>query len=221
MSESLIPATPDAFGFPAREVADYVRDEFGQFAQYAQSASDAEGTIRELAAGNQPSVDKRDVGTVLAIAATRSDNPDLTELKVKGSLLFGGEGLGIARADMPQIPKDRRDEFLQLMRDQGVKVKKEDVDPRDLKPVQKEVSASRAGRFYLQMRESGTSKRIVVSKDDYVIDGHHHWGAAVALAFERKFEMPVYRIGLDHEDLLAAALEWNKTTGISGKALNE
>jgi hypothetical protein len=42
-----------------------------------------------------------------------TDHPDLTELSVDGTLLFGDEGMGIARKDMPQIPGKQRARFLE------------------------------------------------------------------------------------------------------------
>ena len=179
--------------------------------------------VAALVKHEQPEVRARDVGAVFDACAKRTDNPDVTELKVKGTLLFGGEGLGIARADMPQIPKERRDEFLELLKSKGIDVTKEEVDPRDLKPIQKEISASRAGIMLQDMREAGgPSGRRMVSKDDFVVDGHHHWAAAVALAFERDgVQFPVFRIDAKHDKVMEIAMQWNEDTGISGKSLDE
>jgi hypothetical protein len=180
----------------------------------------AEGIIN----GEHPSVMPLDVGFLMSEFAKRTDHPDLTELKVNGTMLYGDEGMGIARKDMPQVPAERRGEFLSELQGEGVTVEEEAVDPKTLKPIQKEVSASRSGAIYNRYKEEGgipTEQRILISKDGFVIDGHHTWGAAVAFSFENTdATLPVYRIGLTAKEALDRSLEWTKAQGIEGQAID-
>jgi hypothetical protein len=89
-------------------------------------------------------------------AAKRTDHPDLTELSVDGTLLFGDEGMGIARKDMPQIPGKQRARFLEEIEESdGITAEKEKVDPTTLKPIQKEISSARSGAIFNKFREDG------------------------------------------------------------------
>lgn len=174
--------------------------------------------------GKHPSIEAENVTAFLMGAAKRTDHPDLTELKVNGTMLFGDEGKGIARKDMPQIPSERRGEFLADLAKDGVTVSEEAIDPKTLKPIQKEVSSARSGAIYNKYREAGAipqEQRILISKDGFVIDGHHTWGAAVGFSFDNKdAKLPVYRLSLNADEALSASLDWAKSQGIEGQAID-
>lgn len=174
--------------------------------------------------GEHPEVEPENVTAFLMGAAKRTDHPDLTELSVAGTLLYGDEGMGILRKDMPQIPAERRGEFLSELKAEGITVEEEAVDPKTLKPIQKEVSASRAGAIYNKYKEAGTipqEQRILISSDGFVIDGHHTWGAAVGFSFDNKdAKLPVYRIGLTAQEALDRSLAWTEAQGIEGQAID-
>lgn len=195
----------------------------GKHDQKAHGGKFARGIADQINAGESPSVQEGDVGPLFSGLSKLEDHPDITELKVEGTMLFGDEGLGIARKDMPQVPSERRDEFLSDLSKSGTKMTKESIDPRTLKPVQKEVSGSRSGAIYERYKAGGSipeEQRILISSDGFVIDGHHTWAASVALAFDdSKAQLPVFRIGLSAKDALAAASAWSKSKGIEGKGI--
>lgn len=174
--------------------------------------------------GEHPEIEAENVTAFLMGAAKRTDHPDLTELSVEGTLLFGDEGMGLARKDMPQIPAERRGEFLADLSKEGVTVEEEAVDPKTLKPIQKEVSSSRSGAIYNRYKEAGsipTEQRILISKDGFVIDGHHTWGAAVGFSFDNKdAKLPVYRLSLTAQEALDRSLAWTEEKGIEGQAID-
>jgi len=190
----------------------------------------AKDIAEDILAGKQPEVEPENISALFMGMRTRTDHPDITELRVKGSLLFGGEGLGIARKDMPQIPAEARPQFLADLAKEGISVTKERVDPTKLKPVQKEISGSRVGAIYQKTRIMGydgeergkipENERILVSKDGYVIDGHHTWGAAVAHFFDGSEKLPIYRIDLTAKEALDASLEWSKAKGYEGQGID-
>ena len=186
--------------------------------EFQASPSDA---IDSLARGERVDVAPEDVRAVLAKSAARDDHPDLTDLQVNGMTIFGGEGLGIARADMPQIDDAHRSDFIQSLKSDGTTVKEGSASPLSLHPSQKEISATKVGQML--DRFDSSSKRapfdpIFVSKDNYVLDGHHRWGAMAALAIDTpKITMPVTRIMLDHGKALAAMAAYDKAHGIASK----
>jgi hypothetical protein len=197
----------------------------GKHDQKSHSGKFARGIADEINAGGSPTVGEKDVGPLFSGLAKLEDHPDITELRVENSMLFGGEGLGIARKDMPQVPSDRRDEFLSDLAKGGTKTTKDSIDPKILKPVQKEVSGSRSGAIYEKYKASGgvvpDEQRILISSDGYVIDGHHTWAAAVALGFDDpSAKLPVFRIDLPAKEALSAATKWSDDKGIGRRALD-
>ena len=196
----------------------------GKHDQQRHAPGYADKIADEINNGGNPSVMPLDVGFLMSEFAKRTDHPDLTELKVNGTMLYGDEGMGIARKDMPQVPAERRGEFLAELEGEGVTIEEESIDPKTLKPIQKEVSASRSGAIYNNYKEAGaipTEQRILISKDGFVVDGHHTWGAAVAFSFDNPdAKLPVYRIGLTAQEALDRSLEWTKAQGIEGQAID-
>jgi hypothetical protein len=185
----------------------------------------ADGIADAINRGEHPMVEKENVSAFLMKAAKRTDHPDLTELSVEGTLLFGDEGMGIARKDMPQIPGKERDRFLaEIEKSDGITSEKEKVDPTTLKPIQKEISSARSGAIFEKFREKGEipkGERILISKDGFVVDGHHTWGASVAFAFDNPgAELPVYRLSVNADEALAISSKWSKENGFEGQAID-
>lgn len=185
----------------------------------------ADGIADAINNGEHPIVEKENVSAFLLRAAKRTDHPDLTELSVEGTLLYGDEGMGIARKDMPQIPGKERARFLEeIEKSDGITVEKEKIDPTTLKPIQKEISAARSGAIYKKFQDDGEipkNERILISKDGFVVDGHHTWGAAVAFAFDNPgTELPVYRLSVNAKEALDISLKWSKENGFEGKAID-
>ena len=184
----------------------------------------ADGIVQDIFDGKHPEVEPENVSALFMKMADRTDHPDITEIKIEGTLLFGDEGMGIARKDMPQIDKDLRPQFLEDLEKDGITSEKEKVDPKTLKPVQKEVSGSRAGAIYNKYREEGKipkQDRILISKDGFVIDGHHTWAASVAFSFDNpSAKIPVYRLSVNAQEALDASLAWTQSKGIEGQSID-
>jgi hypothetical protein len=185
----------------------------------------ADGIAQDILDGKHPKVEAENVSAFLMAAAKRDDHPDLTELSVEGTLLFGDEGKGIARKDMPQIPGKERARFLaEIEASKGVTATAEEVDPKTLKPIQKEISSSRSGAIYNKFVEDGAipaGERILISSDGFVVDGHHTWGASVAFAFDNPgTTLPVYRLSITADEAMEVSLEWSKANGYEGQAID-
>jgi hypothetical protein len=176
-----------------------------------------------LVAGGSPSIDAKDVGKFLNTMANRGDNPDITNLKVNGHTLFGGEGMGIKRSEMPQIPMGMRKQFIQDMHDQGISTDLQKIDAMKLKPSQSEISATKTARLYEHFKKDGIpqDKAILVSKDGFVVDGHHHWAAAAAMGLMGKDgKIPVIVMDVGIKQALSAAKAWSDSHGIAAQDIN-
>jgi hypothetical protein len=185
----------------------------------------ADGIADAILAGGHPTVEKENLSAFLMKASKRDDHPDLTELSIEGTLLYGDEGMGIARKDMPQIPGKERARFLaDIEKTEGITATAEEIDPTTLKPAQKEISASRSGAIYNKFVEDGgipDKERILISSDGVVIDGHHTWGASVAFAFDNPgTKLPVYRLSVTAQEALDVSLEWSTANGFEGQAID-
>jgi DNA-binding ferritin-like protein len=125
------------------------------------------------------------------------------------------DNLGIERSDMPQIPNDVQDKFLDHLKGNGVKVETLDVKPGQLKATQKEINATKVLGMAQAVKDGKLNlhdRAIVVSADNYVLDGHHRWGALVLS--DPGHTMPIIRVGLPIRQLLKQSLEFpGITTG--------
>jgi hypothetical protein len=80
--------------------------------------------------------------------------------------------LGIPRAEMPQIKAEHRGAMTNFMNARGVQHQLEEVAPDSLKPTQLEFSPAKVKKA---IGFEGGDRSILVSSDNYVLDGHHQW----------------------------------------------
>jgi hypothetical protein len=117
--------------------------------------------------------------------------------------------LGIPRKYMPQfIGKDDVQKFRRFIkRVYGIKSGITRRKARELKPTQKEISRSRIED--LIDNENILNKvlvPLVISKDNYVVDGHHRW-AAYRLKKPNK-SLPAVEINAPIKDVLGISIAW-------------
>ena len=117
------------------------------------------------------------------------------------------ETFGISRADMPQIEQKHVKEFLKK---HDVSSKIELVNPKTLKPTQGQFNPEKISN----MDESGRKMPILVSSDDYVLDGHHRW---LANAYNKE-PQPIIRLPVDAKTALSWMNSFSKTFS---KAIHE
>lgn len=180
--------------------------------------------VEALAKGETVNVSPAQVASVMKYANKHDfANPvRLENLLVEGTRQFGRYGLGLQRNEMPQVPTDRRQEFFDWLKDKyGTGVSFERVAPQTLQPSQSEISLERVAKMYSKMLDEGTgATTLLATKDDYILDGHHHWGAATALSFERSdVTVGAYRIDMNARSLIKAANAWDEEAGITHQQL--
>ena len=108
--------------------------------------------------------------------------------------------LGFKRKEMPQIEGKNIQKFLDYLKADGVKYKETSVDSKSLRPTQSQFNQDKI-QGMIDTIDQKKQHPIMVSKDGYVIDGHHRWLAHYNLG--RK--MPVIQIDLKIDDALDKA----------------
>ncbi len=104
----------------------------------------------------------------------------------------------IPRASMPQIPSARIDEFKDWMQREGVKITTEKVKASSLQKTQEEINQAAVDKNAAEMLQPNHSpkldKPVLVSRDGYILDGHHTWAARAKnnddILIDR-FDMPI------------------------------
>lgn len=191
---------------------------------------DGSGTVEErmekLVNGERIEVTANEIRKVIDIMSKRSDNPDMTNMHIKNTELYDEDNLGIPRNQMPQVPSDAKKEFVLAMEQRGAKATRGVADPKKLHPIQAEISASKASKIALSLEKRGIGSsdesRIIISKDNYVIDGHHRWAAVSLMSFSSPdVRLPVIKIDMNHKDLIDATSAWNEATGIQSIGMGE
>lgn len=179
-------------------------------------------------------------------AGKEAPDYDLCQVSIPGTNLFCSENKGIPRKEMPQLkgtptenswadtnlPKDKNGEvdaegaFKAMLKRKKVKTNETVVDAASLKATQSQlVGAKIAGMFQALKKEPnhpGITAPIYVSKDGYILDGHHRWAAMVALdmadGLKESVQMPVIQVDMDIESLVKATNDFASEIGIAQKA---
>jgi len=113
-------------------------------------------------------------------------------------------GMTFSRALMPQIGDEN--EFIQNIKKSGVDYKEEKVDPNSLKATQSEFDKNKIAEMMID--PSSTKNGIIISNDDYVLDGHHRW----IVAYNKNQKIKVIRVDLPILELMRLAKSFEETT---------
>ena len=122
----------------------------------------------------------------------------------EGKIHIPNETLNISRDMMPQIGSDH-DSFLKHLSTNGFKYSHEMVDPKTLKATQKEFSHKIIRSI---IRTKPKLKPSIISREGYILDGHHRWLGHMNSTPEKK--IAVVRVHTGILDLMAAANSYPK-----------
>lgn len=179
-------------------------------------------------------------------------NYDLCKVSVAGTNLFCAGNKGIPRIKMPQIggkvvegtkaaklldkqnaeakkagkePSDEvngGDEFQSHLKSLGIKTETKSVPAASLKASQSELVGPKVAGMMSNKDYNPAKKPIFVSRDGYVIDGHHRWAATVGrdLADGKAGDMNMNVVMVDApiSKVLRIANQWANEFGIAPKA---
>ena len=202
---------------------DQPRDERGQF---SFSNADMSATETSLRGGDRVSVSPKDalklvreIGSYEVANGERNTPIDLNQIHIKGTNLFDSQNLGIPRSQMPQIPEKLRPEFEQYLKDSQITFQSEIVDPRSLTPSQSQLSLNGSFLKIAEILAQTPVADLIVSKDNYVLDGHHRWAGAVLASFEDpSVQLNVMRLNVDHNEALQTMYNFNHDYAVAGQA---
>lgn len=167
---------------------------------------------------------------------------DLCKVTVKGASLFCHQNMQIPRDQMPQLtgkprpdtPADKlprnqwgevdlTEPFLKKLAGMGVKVEQTDVQSSKMRATQNQLDGTKVGGIMKSMEGGFTNPRIFVSKEDYVVDGHHRWAATVGVEYKqgKEVNMPVYRVDMPILDLIKLSNEFSAEQGVGQAGLGK
>lgn len=162
-----------------------------------------EEAARAILAGRRVELEQpREVSTLLdKLAAIAQDAKskgqkaplyDIGKVSVKGTNLFALNSKDIPRIEMPQLSvdtpnggtRDLTSKFIDSLRERGIKVQDTTEQAAYLRATQNELNGAKVAGI-MQAIENGNKaldeRSIVVSRDNYILDGHHTWAAHVGL----------------------------------------
>ena len=172
----------------------------------------------------------------------KAPNYNLCQITVPGTNLYCDNNLGIPREDMPQfkgkpqpgtpaadMPVDKNGEvdteplFKQMLADKGVKVLDTEIPSDSLKATQSELVGSKVAGMTKALEKDpnhpAITAPIYVSRDGYVVDGHHRWAAVTSAAIKagKPTDMKVRVIDMDAKDIIPMANKFAEEQGVAAK----
>jgi hypothetical protein len=163
---------------------------------------------------------------------------DLCNVSVAGSNLFCAESQGIPRVEMPQLKgipiegseaskmtPDSRGEvdmtnaFVKSLANKDVMLEATEERADFLKASQNELNGVKVAGIAQAIRDGKLDDAtLIVSKDNYIVDGHHRWAATVAVDYEDNvkgdLKMQIIRVDMNIIDLLGEAKKFSADMGI-------
>jgi len=137
---------------------------------------------------------------------------ELEELAKHGNYF---KNLGVLRRDMPQIKSGDLRDYLKWLGEQGISHKGEKIPISKLELTQKDIDPKKVDSLQ-SAPEKVLSKPIIVSKDGFVLDGHHRIVALYNL--KPNFKIPAVRVDTPMIQLLGLTKDYPK---VSYKEVNE
>jgi len=150
---------------------------------------------------------------------------DLCNVSVKGTNLFCHEAHNIPRIKMPQVETGELGEakFIEWLKDRGYKTTEGEEDASYLRASQHQLNGAKVAGIAKSFREGKrTDYKLFVSRDNYVLDGHHRWAADVGLEAARgEFKgqrIKVHRVNAGIIELIGLANKYtSKRAGVGDR----
>ena len=116
--------------------------------------------------------------------------------------------LDIPRREMPQVKKGDMSDFISYLRKNGVSTDKKLVSPNKLKATQGHFHKEKI-KGMMNALEKGDLEMspILISKDNYVIDGHHRWLAFMNL----NRDITIYQANIKADKLIELMKEYPRS----------
>jgi hypothetical protein len=122
--------------------------------------------------------------------------------------------LGINRDVLPQIDKDQLENYLEYLESYGIPFEIEFQPVATLNSAQSHIDTDKVKE--IMKNEDSLDTPIIVSKDDYILDGHHR--ALAAFNLDKESEVPVVKVELALDELINIS---NEFKGSYNQSINE
>jgi hypothetical protein len=181
---------------------------------------------------------------IMEAKGEKAPNYNLCGVSVRGTNLFcQGAKVG-SRVEMPQlagIPKpgskaaklnggknvDLTQRFVEHLKAKGYSISEDDEAAANMRATQAELNGVKVGGMLRSLREGKSlgDLRTIVTRDDYILDGHHRWAAEVThdLIDNRVGDsrLPVTRVDTDIGTLLYEAHAFTDEWGMGAKDISK
>lgn len=150
---------------------------------------------------------------------SKAPNFDLCKVTIKGTNLFCADTHGIPRIEMPQMSKLQTRIFINNLIEKGYRVEYGKEKASNLRATQNQLVGAKVADNVRKMKAEPErmNRRIVISKDDYILDGHHKWAAMLAIDARNNkigdLKMRVARVDIDILTLLKLAKQFTRGKG--------
>ena len=121
--------------------------------------------------------------------------------------------VGISRDSMPQIKSTDMSDFVQWLKtDKQINSKTVAMMVDDLKPSQKKINVNKVKGMLAKksIDELANSKPVLVTKDNFLVDGHHRWFALYVEDAKNTIKSIV--VDMEFEDFISVASEYPKVS---------
>lgn len=119
------------------------------------------------------------------------------------------KSLGVSRKDMPQISSKDIGEFVTYLKDKGVASTSSVIDVSKIGMTQKDINVDKV-KDLLGVEKSNLAKPVIISNDNYILDGHHRIVALYNI--DKNFKLKTIKVDLGIKDLLNVAREFPKAS---------
>ena len=140
----------------------------------------------------------------------KTPDPELKfEIISEDTIKHISKSLGVSRDSMPQINSKDVGEFVKYLKDKGIEASSSLIDVSKIGMTQKDINVDKV-KDLLGVEKSNLAKPVIISKDNYILDGHHR---VVALYnVDKNFKLKTIKIDLGIKDLLNVAREFPKAS---------
>ncbi len=177
----------------------------------------------------------------------KAPNINLCDVTVPGTNLYCDDNLGIPRDQMPQfkgkpVPGSKAEKmplnkdgevdtepvFREMLKEKGIKTTQTEVAADKLKATQSELGGDKVigmmGALEKDPNNPGITGPVYVSRDGFVIDGHHRWAAIAAYNAkypDKQIPMKCEVIDMDIKDAIPMCNKFAEEIGIAAKKQGE
>lgn len=140
----------------------------------------------------------------------KTPSPELKfEMVSEDTIKHISKSLGVSRDKMPQINSKDVGEFVKYLKDKGVSSSSSVIDVSKVGMTQKDINVDKV-KDLLGVEKSNLAKPVIISNDNYILDGHHRIVALYNI--DKNFKLKTIKIDLGIKDLLNVAREFPKAS---------